>query len=472
MPGVGSINGHMDNGAGAVAVLIGDAQPLHELPVSGGQVDPVYLGGNALAGDLPDVRHPAPVQRLAVGLLQTFADGMGGGAFCQSRQLQEPMLLQRAVVYAGDLKDPLGQGAGLIEDHRIHLGQGFQVVGALDQYALPAGTADTGKEAQGDGDDQGAGAGDDQEGQGPVDPVPHIWAHAQDQPDNGGQHRQSQGAVAHPGGIDPGELGDKVLGLGFPGGGVLHQVQDLGHGGLTEVLGGADLQHAGQVDAAADDLGSGGDLPGHALAGQGAGVQAGGALHHQAVDGHLLTGLDHNDAAHLYLIRVYLFQDPLPLYVGIVRADVHKLGDVPAALPHGVALEPLTDLVEQHNGNGLQIVAVFRNGQSKGTHCGHRHQEAFIKYLMIADALPGLFQNVSANDEIIHQISPQPHPAAEGAEHRVIALRRDQLEHDQQSGGNQDPDHGFFLFLCHVSPSFPDLAATNRPWAGSRRNAL
>ena len=41
-----------------------------------------------------------------------------------------------------------------------------------------------------------------------------------------------------------------------------------------------------------------------------------------------------------------------------------------------------------------------------------------------------------------------------------------------QLGTLKDPDHGIFLFLCHVSPSFPDLAAANRPWAGSRRNAL
>ena len=97
-------------------------------------------------------------------------------------------------------------------------------------------------------------------------------------------------------------------------------------------------------------------VPGQALAGEGGSVKRGGALHHHAVDGDLLPGLDHNDGTHGHLVRVHPLQVPVPLHVGVVGADVHELGDVPAALAHGVGLEPLADLVEQHDGHGLGVV--------------------------------------------------------------------------------------------------------------------
>ena len=95
---------------------------------------------------------------------------MGGGALRQSGVLQNLLLGHGVVVNVGDVKDALGQGAGLIKDHHTGFGEGLQIVGALHQHAGPAGTAQSGEEAQGDADDQRTGAADDQEGQGAVDP--------------------------------------------------------------------------------------------------------------------------------------------------------------------------------------------------------------------------------------------------------------------------------------------------------------
>ena len=262
------------------------------------------------------------------------------------------------MVDGGDLKDTPGQGAGLVEDHGGHVGQGFQVVGALDQDTGPAGSADTGEEGKGNGDHQGAGTGHDQEGQGTINPLAPKGGAAQNQADNGRKDCQGQGRIAHHGGIDPGELGDEILGLGLPGGGVFHQVQNLGDGGFTELLGGADFQNAIEVDAAADDFVAGLCLPGDALAGEGGGIQGGGALLYNAVDGDLFAGLDHDNGADFHLVRVHLFKNPVMLDIGVVRADVHQLADVPAALAHGVALEELANLVEEHHADGLYVVAL------------------------------------------------------------------------------------------------------------------
>ena len=81
--GVFSVDGHVDDGTHAVAVVVGDAQVLHELVVAGRDLHAVHLCGDAVAADLLDVGDPGAVDFLAVGALEALADGMGGGAFRQ-----------------------------------------------------------------------------------------------------------------------------------------------------------------------------------------------------------------------------------------------------------------------------------------------------------------------------------------------------------------------------------------------------
>lgn len=64
------------------------------------------------------------------------------------------------------------------------------------------------------------------------------------------------------GGVVPGEFSDKVFRLGLLFAGILHQVQDLGHGGFPKGPGDPDMEQAGQVDTAADHLVPGGYVRG------------------------------------------------------------------------------------------------------------------------------------------------------------------------------------------------------------------
>ncbi len=132
----------MDDGADAVAVVVLDAELLHQLAVAGGDGVSIDLGVDAVAADLFNIGHAAAVDLLAVGLLQALADGMRGGAFRQRGVFQKLLLVERAVVNGGDLKDALRQRTGLVEDDDLRLGQRFEIVGALDQDALLAGAAD------------------------------------------------------------------------------------------------------------------------------------------------------------------------------------------------------------------------------------------------------------------------------------------------------------------------------------------
>ncbi len=88
----------------------------------------------------------------------------------------------------GDLENALRQGAGLVKHGNAGLGQGFEVVAALDQDAALGRAADAAEEGEGDRNDQRAGAADNQEGQGAHDPVQPV---AQEQRRHKGQHQRA-----------------------------------------------------------------------------------------------------------------------------------------------------------------------------------------------------------------------------------------------------------------------------------------
>ena len=440
--GVLPVHRHVDDGTHAVTVVIRDAQLLHKLAVARRHRMTVHHRRDAVAAELLNVRHTAAVDGLAVGALEALADGMGGGALRQRRILQQLLLVHVAVVHRRDLEHAPGQGAGLVEHHGLYLRQCFQIVGALDEDTLVAGAADTGEEAQGDADHQCAGAAGHKKCQRTVDPLLPLTVHTAHQPDHRRQHRQHQRTVTHHRRVDAGELGDKVLAAGLAGAGVLHQLQDLGYRGLAKGLGGPDLQHAGHVDAAADNLVALPGVPGQALAGQGAGVQGGAALGDDAVDGHLLARLYHDDGADGHLVRVHLYQLAVLLNVGVVRTDVHQRADVLPALAHRVALEQLADLIEQHHGHGLHEVAAFLvKRQADGAHGGHSHQEVLVEHLAPEDALAGLAEDIIADDQVRRQVQQRPGQAPDGK----------QPDGQDQHRRDDDAAEHLFLLLGHAS---------------------
>ena len=76
MASVLTVDGQMDDGADAMAVVPRNAQPIHELAVAHGYVGAVHLGGDAIAADLLHVRDTVAVDLAAVGTAEALADGM------------------------------------------------------------------------------------------------------------------------------------------------------------------------------------------------------------------------------------------------------------------------------------------------------------------------------------------------------------------------------------------------------------
>ena len=193
-----------------------------------------------------------------------------------------------------------------------------------------------------------------------------------------------------------------------------------------------------------------------AFAGESSGVQTGRALFHHTVDGHFFPGLYHNDCADLHFIRVHLLQLAVLFQVGGVRANVHQFADVPAAFAHSVALEPFSNLIEQHDCNGFRVVAaLFVESQNQGSYGGNSHEKTLVKDLAVPNAFHGLEQNVIADDPIIHQIGCQPDTIPQARQHLVQGGKRrasQQLQHQKQRCGGKNPHQHFVLLFRQAAP--------------------
>ena len=300
--------------------------------------------------------------------------------------------------------------------------------------------AEAREEAERDADDQRAGAGDNKERERAVDPHAPRGGIAHQKIDDRGQNGQRQRAVAHGGGVDAGKAGDERLGAGFVRAGVFHQLQNLGHRRLAEGLRGPDLQNTRHVDAAANDLVAGHHVAREALARPRGGVERGRALDDLAVDRNFLARLDGDDRADGHVIGVDLLELAVALDVGVVGTNVHQRRDVAAGLADRVALEQLADLVEQHNGHGLVIVAaLFVDRERDSADRGDRHQEVFVEHLMVANALPCLAQNVVADGDIGGEVERG------GDEHR----HGNEFRGEEQRRRDQDAVKHLFLLFRH-----------------------
>ncbi len=129
---IGALGGHVDRGAHLVAGVPGDAELIHQLSIAHPDGYAVHLGLNALARALLHAGHPAPVQLHAPGLPDGAGNGVVGVGLGQGGQLQQMLFGALVGVDGGDVEHTLCQSAGLVKDHNFRVGQGLQVVAALD----------------------------------------------------------------------------------------------------------------------------------------------------------------------------------------------------------------------------------------------------------------------------------------------------------------------------------------------------
>ena len=144
-----ALGGHMDGGADLVAGVPLDADLLHELVVAGADELPVHPGADAAAGELLHIGDAAGVQGRVIGVPERAGDGVVGVRLRQGGQLQKPGLRALVGVDGSHVEHALGQGAGLIKNDYLRVGEDLQVVAALDQDALLGSPADAAEEGEG-----------------------------------------------------------------------------------------------------------------------------------------------------------------------------------------------------------------------------------------------------------------------------------------------------------------------------------
>ena len=273
MSGIFAVHRHMNNGSDAVAFHTIHTELFHQLAVACCNPYAVHLCSHTIAADLFDIRYTALIQGFSVCLFKALADRMGGMAFCQCCVFQQLLCIHGRMMHTAYFEHALRHGSCLIKYNIFGFGKCFQIVGAFYQNTCVARTADSGKEAQGNTDDQCARAANYQKGQCPHNPIAPFRCHSKkQQPYKGRQNCQRQGSVADRRRIVFCKFGNKILGSGLFGACIFYHVQDLRYRRFAKLLCRPDFQHAGHVDAAADDFVSNADFPREALTGQGAGI--------------------------------------------------------------------------------------------------------------------------------------------------------------------------------------------------------
>ena len=196
-------------------------------------------------------------------------------------------------------------------------------------------------------------------------------------------------------------------------------------------------------------------MPRDGLAGERGGVELGAALGDHSVDRHALARLDHDDRANGHLGGVHLDELAALLDVGVLRRDVHHLCDGLAALAHRVALEELSDLVEDHDGRALGHVGVgvWEEHHCKGADRCHGHEEALVERLAVRDVARRLDEHVVACDEVGDEVEGERSVDVSGRPEG--AGEKPGLVHNHDDGkdgdGDDDPVAPPTLLLVHLT---------------------
>ena len=237
----------------------------------------------------------------------------------------------------------LGDGAGLIHNNGCHVFQHFHGVAALEQDAQLGTGADAREEGQGHAQYQGAGAADDQEGQGGVDPFMPVAC-------NQGRYNSYQdGQPYYDRCIDPRETGDEFVDIRLVGRRVFHRIQDLGNHGFLQFFLHADLQHAGGVDAAGQHFVAVGFTYRHRFAGNRGGIQQAFAFDDHAVQRNAVAYPHQQDIAHPGFRGGNHLHVVADKQVDHFRTHIHRVHDLVAAPVGSPVLEPFAHPVEEDN---------------------------------------------------------------------------------------------------------------------------
>ena len=361
---------------------------------------------------------------------------------CQRNQLVGSEAVQGQ--HIGHPGSALGDGAGLIQNDGVHQVGGFQALGALDEDAVFSALSGAHHDCHRGGQPQRTGAGDHQhrnaDGEGKVKALPQQQPH-----DGGNQGNGHHGGDEHRRHLVR-QLGDGRLG----GGGLLHQPDDLGQGGVVAYPGGPELDRAVLVDGGGDHPVIHRFLHREALTGEGGFVHRGASLQDHTVHRNALTGADHHDVPGHDLLHRDLHLHAGALHRGGFWGQIHQLGDGLGGLALGAGLQPLAKGDEGEDGGGALKVEVHGVGHERLVIPGYKGKGDLVDDV---DAVDHRRRGAHC-DERIHVGRAVPQGLEAGEEIVPVQIENGQGEqelgegkgqgivHSVQPAGDRQPHHG------------------------------
>ena len=289
------------------------------------------------------------------------------------------MFLPRAQA-VGLARLAVGEGAGLVQGQAVEASALFQEHAALDEDAVAGGGGHAADDAHRRGDDQGAGAADDQYHQRGIDGVRPGAAQEQGRHQGGQQGHQEDGR-----GVVAREGIHKALHGGAAALGLFHGMDDAGQRGVRGRGGHPEFKGAGGIEGPGVDRVPGLLFHRHALAGDGRLIHQGTAVQHQTVQGDLFAGAHAHTAAHGHRADVgFLPAAVLTQHRGRIGRQGQQVLDGVAGPVQGLGLDGFRDVEQHHDHGGFRELP-----DEHGPGDGHGHEGIDVQ-VEVGDGQPAL----------------------------------------------------------------------------------
>ena len=346
------------------------------------------LGFQALPGDFFHFRRLGQAQALFTGLGDdTAGNGMVRRLFCRRAEAED--VIGTAVIGWNDLVNDevtFGNGTGLIEDDGADVLHLFHGNTALEEDALFRRRTDTGEEAQGYAEDQGAGAADDQKSQSRINPVMPLTGH------QGRNDGRSRGDGDDSRCIDAGKARNETVDFRLARRCPFDGFQNLRDHRFCQGLGHFDVEDARRIDAARQDFRAFPADDRNRFPCQGRRIDEAFAGHDDTVQGDAVTDADDDDITGSSVLGRDGDRRAIGRYaMDDFRAHIDGGGHLLAAAVDGPVFHGFADAAEEHDGDGFWIVT-----DGKGADGSHGHEEIFIERLALHDVFSSFPQDAVA----------------------------------------------------------------------------
>ena len=375
-----------------IQFLIGNAGLCHEASVSGINGFSIQHAFHTKACRFMKIFYIRQWEILCMGSFNNgFSNGVGGVDFTGSGQGKNVFFLIFPIGNDGaDFEFSFCNGACFIHDSCFDFGNHFHHCAALKENAIFGSPSYACKESQRNGNDKGAGAGNNQESEGSINPFFPVSAK-----EKGRNHSCQQGGCYDGGRINSGKTGNEAVNLRLTGHCIFHGIQNTADHGFGKNFHDLDFNGAGHIHAARVYMAAFFGSYWFRLAGNSRCIDFRTSFHNQSVQGDTVAGADQKDIAHSGIFRRKCFH-LIPGYaVNHLGTKVYSRHNLAAASVAGQVLQIFTDAVEEHDAHSFRIFLY-----AEGSQGGNGHEESFIEEFPMGHIFQGCPYNGAAQNKV------------------------------------------------------------------------